>query len=85
MDRLLRMAARWTCLDPLAWANGSHPEDAQTQRDVLRTLLPEIEVLSRSKKEFERRWLVGIRTNIDTRAAMQKAAQDAGLVLDSVP
>jgi len=55
---------------------------AQTQRDVLRTLLPEIEAAAeaRSKKEFERQMAgKGIRTNIDTRAAMQKAAQDAGL------
>tara|TARA_Y100000004_G_scaffold97040_1_gene108578 strand:+ start:670 stop:1440 length:771 start_codon:yes stop_codon:yes gene_type:complete len=55
---------------------------AQTQRDVLRTLLPEIEAASeaRSKKEFERQMAgKGIRTNIDTRAEMQKAAQDAGL------
>ena len=55
---------------------------AQTQRDVLRTLLPEIEAAAeaRSKKEFERQMAAkGIRTNIDTRAAMQRAAQDAGL------
>lgn len=55
---------------------------AQTQRDVLRTLLPEIEAAAeaRSKKEFERQMAgKGIRTNIDTRAAMQRAAQDAGL------
>ena len=55
---------------------------AQTQRDVLRTLLPEIEAAAeaRSKKEFERQMAgKGIRTNIDTRAAMQRAAQTAGL------
>ena len=55
---------------------------AQTQRDVLRTLLPEIEAAAeaRSKKEFERQMAAkGIRTNIDTRAAMQRAAQGAGL------
>lgn len=55
---------------------------AQTQRDVLRTLLPEIEAAAeaRSKKEFERQMAAkGIRTNIDTRAAMQKGAQEAGL------
>ena len=55
---------------------------AQTQRDVLRTLLPEIEAAAeaRSKKEFERQMAAkGIRTNIDTRAAMQQAAQGAGL------
>lgn len=57
-------------------------KSAQTQRDVLRTLLPEIEAAAeaRSKKEFERQMAgKGIRTNIDTRAEMQKAAQDAGL------
>ena len=55
---------------------------AQTQRDVLRTLLPEIEAAAeaRSKKEFERQMAgKGIRTNIDTRAAMQQNAQAAGL------
>ena len=55
---------------------------AQTQRDVLRTLLPEIEAAAeaRSKKEFERQMAAkGIRTNIDTRAAMQQRAQQAGL------
>ena len=55
---------------------------AQTQRDVLRTLLPEIEAAAeaRSKKEFARQMAgKGIRTNIDTRAAMQKGAQEAGL------
>jgi len=57
-------------------------KDAQTQRDVLRTLLPEIEAASeaRSKKEFERQMAgAGIRQNIQTRAAMQQAAQTAGL------
>lgn len=55
---------------------------AQTQRDVLRTLLPEIEAAAeaRSKKEFERQMAAkGIRTNIDTRALMQQRAQQAGL------
>jgi len=55
---------------------------AQTQRDVLRTLLPEIEAASeaRSKKELERQMAAaGIRQNIATRAAMQQAAQAAGL------
>ena len=57
-------------------------KDAQTQRDVLRTLLPEIEAATeaRSKKEFERQMAgAGIRQNIQTRAAMQQAAQRAGL------
>ena len=57
-------------------------KDAQTQRDVLRTLLPEIEAAAegRSRNEFERQMAAkGIRKNIDTRAAMQIAAQDAGL------
>ena len=55
---------------------------AQTQRDVLRTLLPEIEAAAeaRSKKEFERQMAgAGIRQNIRTRAAMQERAQTAGL------
>tara|TARA_Y100000004_G_scaffold44031_1_gene48314 strand:+ start:1228 stop:2004 length:777 start_codon:yes stop_codon:yes gene_type:complete len=55
---------------------------AQTQRDVLRTLLPEIEAAAeaRSKKEFERQMAgAGIRQNIQTRAAMQQRAQQAGL------
>ena len=55
---------------------------AQTQRDVLRTLLPEIEAATeaRSKKEMERQMAAaGIRQNIKTRAAMQQAAQAAGL------
>lgn len=55
---------------------------AQTQRDVLRTLLPEIEAASeaRSKKELERQMAAaGIRQNIKTRAAMQERAQTAGL------
>jgi hypothetical protein len=55
---------------------------AQTQRDVLRTLLPEIEAAAeaRSKKELERQTAAaGIRQNIATRAAMQQAAQAAGL------
>jgi hypothetical protein len=57
-------------------------KDAQTQRDVLRTLLPEIESAAeaRSKKEFERQMAgAGIRQNIQTRAAMQQRAQQAGL------
>ena len=57
-------------------------KDAQTQRDVLRTLLPEIESAAeaRSKKEFERQMAgAGIRQNIATRAAMQQRAQEAGL------
>ena len=48
---------------------------AQTQRDVLRTLLPEIEAAAeaRSKKEMERQMAAaGIRQNIKTRAAMQE-------------
>ena len=55
---------------------------AQTQRDVLRTLLPEIEraAEARSKKELERQMAAaGIRQNIKTRAAMQQLAQEAGL------
>ena len=55
---------------------------AQTQRDVLRTLLPEIEAAAeaRSKKDLERQMAAaGIRQNIKTRAAMQEAAQTAGL------
>ena len=55
---------------------------AQTQRDVLRTLLPEIEAAAeaRSKKEMERQMAAaGIRQNIRTRAAMQERAQTAGL------
>jgi hypothetical protein len=57
-------------------------KDAQTQRDVMRTILPEIMEASeaRSKKEFERNMAAaGIRQNIDTRARMQMAAQQAGL------
>ena len=57
-------------------------KDAQTQRDVLRTLLPEIESAaeSRSKKELERQMAAaGIRQNIQTRAKMQERAQQAGL------
>ena len=57
-------------------------KDAQTQRDVLRTLLPEIESAAeaRSKKEFEGQMAgAGIRQNIATRAAMQQRAQEAGL------
>ena len=57
-------------------------QTARTQRDVLRTLLPEIEAAaeSRSKKELERQMAAaGIRQNIATRAAMQQAAQRAGL------
>ena len=57
-------------------------KDAQTQRDVMRTILPEIMEASeaRSKKEFERNMAAaGIRQNIATRAEMQRAAQQAGL------
>ena len=55
---------------------------AETQRDVLRLLLPEIEraAEARSKKELERQMAAaGIRQNIETRAAMQQRAQQAGL------
>ena len=55
---------------------------AQTQRDVLRTLLPEIEAAAeaRSKKELERQMAAaGIRQNIATRAGMQQRAQEYGL------
>ena len=55
---------------------------AQTQRDILRTLLPEIMGVSEAtkKKDFERGMAAaGIRQNIDTRARMQLAAQQAGL------
>ena len=57
-------------------------KDAQTQRDVLRTILPEIMGVSEAtkKKDFERGMAAaGIRQNIDTRARMQLAAQQAGL------
>lgn len=57
-------------------------QTARTQRDVLRTLLPEIEAAAeaRSKKELERQMAAaGIRQNIRTRAAMQERAQTAGL------
>ena len=67
---------------PPGMGNVSTSRTAQTQRDVLRTLLPEIEAAAeaRSQKEFERQMAAkGIRTNIDTRAAMQQAAQRAGL------
>ena len=55
---------------------------AQTQRDVLRTLAPEVKALTDAmkKEDFERNMAAaGIRENIKTRAAMQQAAQDAGL------
>ena len=57
-------------------------KDAQTQRDVLRTLMPEVMEVreSTAKKDFERNMAAaGIRQNIRTRAEMQRAAQDAGL------
>ena len=55
---------------------------AQTQRDVLRTLIPEVKAVTDAmkKEDFERNMAAaGIRENIKTRAAMQQAAQDAGL------
>ena len=55
---------------------------AQTQRDVLRTLLPEVQAFAESakKNEFQRQMAgAGIRQNIQTRAAMQQRAQQAGL------
>ena len=57
-------------------------KDAQTQRDVFRTLMPEVMEVreSTAKKDFERNMAAaGIRQNIRTRAEMQRAAQDAGL------
>jgi len=57
-------------------------KSAETQRDAMRLLLPEIYKASeaRSKSEFERQMAAaGIRQNIATRAAMLQAAQAAGL------
>lgn len=57
-------------------------KDAETMRDAMRLLNPEILAASeaRSKKEFERMMAAaGIRQNIATRAAMQQNAQQAGL------
>ena len=57
-------------------------KDAQTQRDVFRTLMPEVMEVreSTAKKDFERNMAAaGIRQNIRTRAEMQRAAQQAGL------
>ena len=57
-------------------------KDAETMRDAMRLLNPEILAASeaRSKKEFERNMAAaGIRQNIATRAAMQQRAQQAGL------
>jgi len=57
-------------------------KDAQTQRDVFRTLMPEVMEVreATAKKDFERNMAAaGIRQNIRTRAEMQRAAQDAGI------
>ena len=57
-------------------------KDAETMRDAMRLLNPEVLAASeaRSKKEFERNMAAaGIRQNIATRADMIKAAQQAGL------
>ena len=57
-------------------------KDAETMRDAMRLLNPEILAASeaRSKKEFERNMAAaGIRQNIATRAAMIQNAQQAGL------
>ena len=57
-------------------------KDAQTQRDVFRTLVPEVKAVTDAmkKEDFERNMAAaGIRQNIRTRAEMQRAAQDAGL------
>ena len=57
-------------------------KDAETLRDAMRLLNPEILAASeaRSKKEFERNMAAaGIRQNIATRAAMIQKAQEAGL------
>ena len=57
-------------------------KDAQTQRDVFRTLMPEVMGVreATAKKDFERNMAAaGIRQNIRTRAEMQRAAQDAGI------
>lgn len=55
---------------------------AKAQRDVLRTLLPEVEkaIDARSQKELNRQLAAaGVRQNIETRALMQQRAQAAGL------
>ena len=55
---------------------------AKAQRDVLRTLLPEVEkaIDARSQKELSRNLAAaGVRQNIETRALMQQRAQAAGL------
>ena len=55
---------------------------AKAQRDVLRTLLPEVEkaIDARSQKELNRQLAAaGARQNIETRALMQQRAQAAGL------
>ena len=55
---------------------------AKAQRDVLRTLLPEVEkaIDARSQKELNRQLAAaGARQNIETRALMQQRAQVAGL------
>ena len=55
---------------------------AKAQRDVLRTLLPEVEraIDARSQKELNRQLAAaGARQNIETRALMQQRAQLAGL------
>ena len=57
-------------------------KDAETMRDAMRLLNPEILAASeaRSKKEFERMMAAaGIRQNIATRASMIQRAQQAGL------
>ena len=57
-------------------------KDAETQRDVFRTIMPEVEALreATAKKDFERGMAAaGIRQNIRTRAEMQQRAQQAGL------
>ena len=57
-------------------------KDAQTQRDVFRTLMPEVMEVreATAKKDLERNLAAaGVRQNIRTRAEMQRAAQDAGL------
>ena len=57
-------------------------KDAQTQRDVFRTLMPEVMEVreATAKKDLERGLAAaGVRQNIATRAAMQQAAQAAGL------
>tara|TARA_R100000030_G_scaffold39424_2_gene29499 strand:- start:1398 stop:2273 length:876 start_codon:yes stop_codon:yes gene_type:complete len=57
-------------------------QEAYTDRDVMRTLLPEIRaaVEDRSQRELERQLAAaGVRQNIATRAAMTQRAQQAGL------